>query len=130
LENVVQRAVVLCPDGHIDVMHLMFDDAPLSAEQLNITSDAYAASSNLPVIHNLPTAPLHVEAAPLEVAANNTSSNLQEAVKTSEHQMILADIQTTESRMEAAAKLGISPRTLRYKLAKLKADNSTMALAA
>jgi len=130
LENVVQRAVVLCPDGHIDVMHLMFDDAPLSAEHLNISSDAYAASNNLPVIHNLPTAPLHVEAAPLEVAANHTSSNLQEAVKTSEHQMILAAIQTTESRMEAAAKLGISPRTLRYKLAKLKADHSNMALAA
>ena len=130
LENVVQRAVVLCPDGHIDVMHLMFDDAPLSAEHLNISSHAYAASNNLPVIHNLPTAPLQVEATPLEVAVNNTSSNLQKAVKTSEHQMILAAIQTTESRMEAAAKLGISPRTLRYKLAKLKADHSNMALAA
>jgi DNA-binding NtrC family response regulator len=58
------------------------------------------------------------------------ASNLQEAVKTSEHQMILAAIQTTESRMEAAAKLGISPRTLRYKLAKLKAENGTMAWAA
>jgi two-component system response regulator FlrC len=58
------------------------------------------------------------------------ASNLQEAVKTSEHQMILAAIQTTESRMEAAAKLGISPRTLRYKLAKLKAENSNMAWAA
>jgi len=58
------------------------------------------------------------------------ASNLQEAVKSSEHQMILAAIQTTESRMEAAAKLGISPRTLRYKLAKLKADNSNLAWAA
>jgi two-component system response regulator FlrC len=55
---------------------------------------------------------------------------LQEDVKTSEHQMILAAIQTTESRMEAAAKLGISPRTLRYKLAKLKAENGSMAWAA
>jgi len=58
------------------------------------------------------------------------ASNLQEAVKSSEHQMILAAIQTTDSRMEAAAKLGISPRTLRYKLAKLKADNGNMAWAA
>jgi two-component system response regulator FlrC len=56
--------------------------------------------------------------------------DLQHAVKASEHQMILAAIQTTESRMEAAAKLGISPRTLRYKLAKLKADNSNLAWAA
>jgi DNA-binding NtrC family response regulator len=44
--------------------------------------------------------------------------------------MILAAINSTESRMAAAAKLGISPRTLRYKLAKLKAENSSMALAA
>jgi two-component system response regulator FlrC len=58
------------------------------------------------------------------------ATNLQEAVKSSEHQMILAAIQTTDSRMEAAAKLGISPRTLRYKLAKLKAENSSMAWAA
>jgi two-component system response regulator FlrC len=58
------------------------------------------------------------------------ASNLQEAVKSSEHQMILAAIQTTDSRMEAAAKLGISPRTLRYKLAKLKTDNVNLAWAA
>jgi two-component system response regulator FlrC len=78
----------------------------------------------------MPIAPVYAGAANTELAANNTSSNLQEAVKTSEHQMILAAIQTTESRMEAAAKLGISPRTLRYKLAKLKAENSNMAMAA
>jgi two-component system response regulator FlrC len=146
LENVVQRAVVLCPDGHIDVMHLMFDDAPLSVEHLNISSDVYADSANthapasdlkatfttpvMPVVHSMPIAPVYAGAANTELAANNTSSNLQEAVKTSEHQMILAAIQTTESRMEAAAKLGISPRTLRYKLAKLKAENSNMAMAA
>jgi two-component system response regulator FlrC len=58
------------------------------------------------------------------------SNNLQEAVKTSEHQMILAAIQNTDSRMEAAAKLGISPRTLRYKLAKLKSESINMAWAA
>jgi two-component system response regulator FlrC len=46
--------------------------------------------------------------------------NLGHAVKASEHQVIMAAIQSTESRMEAAAKLGISPRTLRYKLAQLR----------
>jgi two-component system response regulator FlrC len=47
-------------------------------------------------------------------------ASLQDAVKSNEHQLIMAAIQTTFSRMEAARKLGISPRTLRYKLAKLK----------
>jgi len=41
-------------------------------------------------------------------------------VKTSELQVILAAIQSTDSRMAAAAKLGISPRTLRYKLAQMR----------
>jgi two-component system response regulator FlrC len=46
--------------------------------------------------------------------------NLEQAVKVSEHQVIMAAIQSTESRIEAAAKLGISPRTLRYKIAQLR----------
>jgi|Laugresbdmm110sd_1035091.scaffolds.fasta_scaffold08676_3 two-component system response regulator FlrC len=135
LENVVQRAVVLCPDGHIDVMHLMFDDGPLTAAHLSINgsthdslhqAEATAHAAPQTFATSAPTA------APMTMTASetNTSSNLQEAVKSSEHQMILAAIQTTDSRMEAAAKLGISPRTLRYKLAKLKAENGNMAWAA
>jgi len=38
----------------------------------------------------------------------------------SEIQAILAAINSTESRNAAAAKLGISPRTLRYKLAQFR----------
>ena len=64
--------------------------------------------------------------ASLEVSA---PANLQEAVKSNEHQLILAAIETTESRIEAARKLGISPRTLRYKMAKLKLDTPNMASA-
>jgi two-component system response regulator FlrC len=41
-------------------------------------------------------------------------------VKASELQVIMAAIQSTDSRMAAAAKLGISPRTLRYKLAQMR----------
>ena len=140
LENVVQRAVVLCPDGNIDRTHLMFDEftesldlnlcevaesftqRPASAEPvdyLKSSNNASEATGNLVVSDELN---LSVQSA--------LNTNLQEAVKSSEHQMILAAIQTTESRMEAAAKLGISPRTLRYKLAKLKAENGSMTLAA
>jgi len=55
--------------------------------------------------------------------------DLQHAVKVSEHQMILSAIQTTESRVEAARKLGISPRTLRYKLAQLRERGMHLAFA-
>jgi len=55
--------------------------------------------------------------------------DLQHAVKASEHQMIMTAIQTTESRLEAARKLGISPRTLRYKLAQLRERGMHLAFA-
>jgi len=57
--------------------------------------------------------------------------HLHTAVKSNEHQLIMAAIQNTESRIEAARQLGISPRTLRYKLAKLKGGSElpSMALA-
>jgi two-component system response regulator FlrC len=140
LENVVQRAVVLCSDQHIETHHLMFDDAAdmsLHLSQEFIASSAVAETSNKSVTSVLPVSQLGMPNEALRFPDTSATednaviaSNLQEAVKTSEHQMILAAIQTTESRMEAAAKLGISPRTLRYKLAKLKADNSNLAWAA
>jgi two-component system response regulator FlrC len=140
LENVVQRAVVLCSDQHIETHHLMFDDAAdmnLHLSQEFIAGPAATEASKTSISSMLPVSqmgkPTEVLRFPdTSATEDNTviASNLQEAVKSSEHQMILAAIQTTESRMEAAAKLGISPRTLRYKLAKLKADNSNLAWAA
>jgi len=140
LENVVQRAVVLCSEQHIDAHHLMFDDAAdmnlhlsqeFSAGSATTEASKTAISSMLPASQmGMPTEVLRFPDTSATEDNAVIASNLQEAVKSSEHQMILAAIQTTESRMEAAAKLGISPRTLRYKLAKLKADNSNLAWAA
>jgi two-component system response regulator FlrC len=140
LENVVQRAVVLCADQNIEARHLMFDDAAdLSLHMSDDTLTSQPTPSVTPTSVATAT-PVSRFGMPTEALrypdTSNTednaaiATNLQDAVKTSEHQMILAAIQTTESRMEAAAKLGISPRTLRYKLAKLKADNSNLAWAA
>jgi two-component system response regulator FlrC len=144
LENVVQRAVVLCSNNQIDIQHLMFDDAAellVSEDTSNLLpSQGFQASSALasmtdsnvatPAVsaYVLPAATASYANAPasLEVSA---PANLQEAVKSNEHQLILAAIETTESRIEAARKLGISPRTLRYKMAKLKLDTPNMASA-
>ena len=147
LENVVQRAVVLCSDQHIEVHHLMFDDtadmhmmglsqelAPVpvaeAIQSFNATRTGHATSATPVSQFGMPTEALRYPDTSNTEDNAFIGSNLQEAVKTSEHQMILAAIQNTESRMEAAAKLGISPRTLRYKLAKLKAENGAMAWAA
>ena len=46
--------------------------------------------------------------------------DLQSAVRESEYDVIMDAINSTRTREEAARKLGISPRTLRYKMAKLR----------
>ena len=158
LENVVQRAVVLCSNNHIEIQHLMFDDAaellvsedtsnllPSQGVQASLALASMAGSNAAtPAVspYALPVAPIadtnmsmsantgtagYTNAAAMP--AVNASANLQEAVKSNEHQLILAAIETTESRIEAARKLGISPRTLRYKMAKLKLDTPSMASA-
>ena len=141
LENVVLRALVMCSDNTVTLEHLMFDEAPTPAlrEAEGATpAQAFAAATVTP--DRLFAAPLPEPApdgafwpAATPAASLNTEdgASLQEAVKSNEHQLIMAAIQTTFSRMEAAHKLGISPRTLRYKLAKLKVNSpgAGMALA-
>jgi two-component system response regulator FlrC len=144
LENVVQRAVVLCPDAQINGMHLMFDDAheeatPVPSSPLQHTTAHLAARSLLPESDDAPHQPQNplcedeykaLFQSHMSSAASG-AGHLQTAVKSNEHQLIMAAIHNTESRIEAARQLGISPRTLRYKLAKLKGGNelSSMALA-
>ena len=128
LENVVQRAVVLCRGRVVTPAHLMFDETqPLFIEQGNKPGLDKA-------VHVMePTAP----SPDSFMAANgsddmkvNAPEDLLSAVKASEHQVILAAIQATDSRVEAAKKLGISPRTLRYKLAQLRERGMDLAAAA
>ena len=107
LENIIQRAMVLCTDTHIDTPHLMFDDAPTSfllAMAPAATAEAATAAQAPAITQVLPVAP----------------SPLHATVKHSEHHAIRAALDASRSREEAAQKLGISPRTLRYKLARLR----------
>ncbi len=132
LENVVQRAVVLCGGRTISPAHLMFDDAAMDQQTAFPCAEVQTAlqpvvttphmSSNGAVATNQTNAPAYgmSYSAAIDMHDMPTPANLQHAVKTSEHQVIMAAIQSTDSRMEAAAKLGISPRTLRYKLAQLR----------
>ena len=140
LENVVQRAVVLCPDAQIDAMHLMFDDTQMGPAPAPLAPTVKAEVASLPSTRSDVPSDMHgplceeeftaLFQSPLN-AAYSAVGHLQTAVKSNEHQLIMAAIQNTESRIEAARQLGISPRTLRYKLAKLKGGNelSSMALA-
>jgi two-component system response regulator FlrC len=83
-----------------------------------IPSDGTGFAPASPLSLTLPAA--SADGAQIAGTGSLESASLQQAVQINEHQLILAAIQSTLSRMDAARKLGISPRTLRYKIAKLR----------
>jgi two-component system response regulator FlrC len=106
LDNMMQRALILAGEQGIDVSALHFE-----------------------VVHGAPVVPASVPpsafsiAAPerpvVEVAPGSLSDGLNGDLKQREYQIIMEALKTG-SRQEAAEQLGISPRTLRYKLAQLR----------
>ena len=129
LENVMQRAVVLCRGRVVTPAHLMFDESqPLYLEamvQPNVAAQA------VPVVDPIePSAHTFLANGYSNDMKAPQAEDLLSAVKASEQQVIFAAIQASDSRVEAAKKLGISPRTLRYKLAQLRERGMDMAIAA
>jgi two-component system response regulator FlrC len=110
LENVVQRAMVISGDHVIDLPHLMFDD---SINPLDFMGGIDLAGPRPAYAHDAFDRP-----APQPALAMPQS--LHATVKSSEFSVIQAALMESKSREEAAQKLGISPRTLRYKLARLR----------
>ena len=109
LDNVIQRAVVFANYGRIDTEHLFFDE-PVAREEQEfghhiLGQDYHSARLGQPM-PSASTPPRH--------------RDLQSAVRESEYDVIMDAINSTRTREEAARKLGISPRTLRYKMAKLR----------
>jgi two-component system response regulator FlrC len=141
LENVMRRAVVISPDGIIGPAQLMFDDwlddgpLPTSAGVSHpLVHAPQIADAFVPAV-SAANFPMPCAAAPethdVYPAAESSESmstpaDLHSAVRQNEHQIILATLAATSSRNEAAQRLGISPRTLRYKLAQLRAQGLSM----
>ncbi|MBD8511854.1 sigma-54-dependent Fis family transcriptional regulator [Photobacterium sp. WH24] len=112
LDNVVQRALILAGDADIGGEHILLEGmdwmdshslqhaislAPVASQEVNDTS-----------VHVIP---------PGVSGADSLGSELREQ----EFAIILEAIQACEGkRKEVAERLGISPRTLRYKLAKMR----------
>ncbi len=96
LENVVQRALVLRVGDCITADEIHFESVPCRPR---------AASTGM-----APQAPVAME----------TEEPLEADLKRREADIILSALEAGGSRVEVARKLGISPRTLRYKLAKLR----------
>ena len=127
IENVVQRAMVLCGDCHIDTEHLMFDDGADGAEFLSSLSHQPVLfgppACQLPSSPSSPSSPSLLT--PMFGGEDGfaVGNKLQTAVKNSEQSVIRSALETSKNKIEAAQKLGISPRTLRYKMAQLRDIN-------
>ena len=114
LQNVVQRALVLSSSDIIDEADLMFDEWESQGSELQKTTE-------------LISTPTAVESVPAMSAEDGA---LSVAVKSSEYQAIMAAIRSSSNRSEAAKKLGISPRSLRYKMAQFRERGLPMLSAA
>ena len=109
LDNVIQRAVVFANYGLIDEQHIFFDE-PLIREEQSMTQQMLGQDFHASRLGSTPMAPV----------MPSRHRDLQSAVRESEYDVIMDAINSTRTREDAARKLGISPRTLRYKMAKLR----------
>lgn len=92
LDNVIQRALILCDSHWIDTQDLMLDmTATLASHR------------------------------PVAMLLEEDASHLGNELRQQEHQLIIEALQRCQgSRKRVAETLGISPRTLRYKLARMR----------
>lgn len=97
LDNVVQRALILRNGNIIEAKDVQFEE---TANKTKAKTVADYCQSNA------------------SVAA--TDSGLNGDLKAREHDLIISALHTKNSRKEVAEKLGISPRTLRYKIARMR----------
>jgi len=139
LENVMRRAMVLCTDHVITPAHLMFDDW-LTASTVALAPVTLPAAPDLVLQEK--NSVTHMEQF-MAAAKNNLGlqeqdvvekpdslpTDLHSAARMNEHQVIMATLASTPSKSEAAKRLGISPRTLRYKMAQLREHGLAMASA-
>lgn len=93
LDNVVQRALIVANDAIIDADDLIIDFEPLRSIEANVPSSD----------------------------ADEDAESLGQDLKDHERHLIIGALEEGKgSRKFAAEKLGISPRTLRYKIARMR----------
>jgi two-component system, response regulator FlrC len=114
LDNVMQRALVLCEGAVVKPEHISFEQLGVPEPPLN----AGSASSVGPA--TLVASATH--AAPATARSRTAGADLAGALAATEYELILEALRRDHgSRERMAERLGISPRTLRYKLARMRA---------
>lgn len=108
LENVVQRALILKRGNEIQAGDLLMELAAVPDAKAPQTEEV--AVPSVEPVTEAPSTPME----------DNGGAALSGSLKEQETQMILEALASCSTRQEVAEKLGISPRTLRYKVARLK----------
>jgi two-component system response regulator FlrC len=102
LDNLLQRALILTSGAVIEPEHIRFE---LSASALD--------EAAVPIAGSTATSP--------PAASEPATGGLSDSLRQAERALILAALrETAGDRGRVAQRLGISPRTLRYKLARLR----------
>ncbi len=107
LDNVIQRALILMSGDEIQDFDLCIEDCDDGSIEMN-------------PLHQQPDVSV-AESLQTTSSKQSESDRLGDGMKTHEQRLILDVLDTVKgSRKLAAERLGISPRTLRYKLARLR----------
>ncbi|MHB1359578.1 MAG: sigma-54-dependent transcriptional regulator [Rhodocyclaceae bacterium] len=114
LENVMQRALILAPSDSIEVDHLLLQGAGIALPAALPTNPAGPAAA-------VPPAPTFAVTTPQASVSTVISANMKDL----ERQHILETLaKVGGSRKKAIEILGISERTLRYKLKQYREENA------
>jgi two-component system, response regulator FlrC len=118
LDNLLQRALILVNGPVIRPEHIQFEPAP--DVPLNPPAPAVVAQAVTPKAALAPIEEIQAVAA--IAATDDTRGSLADSLGQVERNVLLEALRDgTSTRREIAERLGISPRTLRYKLARLRA---------
>lgn len=122
LDNVVQRALILSGQQDIDADHILLEG--IDWQDAGSLQSAVESGSPAPSVRPVaePDSVYLAEAESAAVARNLAASEgLGSELRDQEYAIILETVKECNGRRkEIAEKLGISPRTLRYKLAKMR----------
>lgn len=108
LDNTLQRALIIQNGHSLSVNDFILTPVP-QKRTANAPATLLSAVPSLPEMPRLPEEPIH-------------SGELGDDLKEREIELVVQALQQEPSRKSAAERLGISPRTLRYKIAKWREE--------
>ena len=114
LQNVMMRALVVTQQNSIEACHLIFDDITDVEDQNSDRTGGttlYRPSEHFGQINE---------------ETSKHSQPLSKVIKNREYQTIMSALNNSHSRDQAAEALGISPRTLRHKLQRLREEGMSV----